>query len=180
MKFIKKSSLFLIFLLILTFFLTLSGEDSNQNPEDDPEIKKQLNEDTTLMQMEQGALFVPYIIDQKLEPPYSIYQNDKLIINAEVGKRTILPPGNYTLYIGSGPRNFQQKIDVTIEKERTTVIKPIWSALIIRTIDQNNNDIRESYSILDEESKTAEVKSTYEYGTLVIPETIEYDKMQYV
>ena len=33
--------------------------------------------------------------------------------------------------------------------------------------------------VLDEESKTAEVKSTYEYGTLVIPETIEYNNIQY-
>ncbi len=33
--------------------------------------------------------------------------------------------------------------------------------------------------VLDEESKTAEVKSTDQHGTLVIPETIEYNKMQY-
>lgn len=121
---------------------------------DDPKIARQLSEDLTLMQMEQGALFVPYIVDPKLEPQYSIYDaEEKLVVNAETGCRVILPPGRYTLYIGSVPRNFQQKIEVTVNKERTTVVKPVWSALTIKTIDQNNNDIRESYSIMDEESK---------------------------
>ena len=138
-------------LVFIVFFLSVLSV-SAQNPEEDPEIRKQLAEDQTLMQMEQGAVFVPYIIDPKLEPQVSVYQGTRFILNSEVGKRIILPPGKYSVYVGSVPI-FQQKIEVVVEKERTTVIKPVWSALIIRTIDQNNNDIRESYSIVDEESK---------------------------
>ena len=138
---------------VLAAIVLLTVSVFAQNVEDDPEIKKQLAEDTTLMQMEQGALFVPYIIDPKIEPQYSIYRKEELVLNAEVGKRIILPPGEYTLYIGSVPIKFRQKIDVVVKKELTTVVKPVWSALIIRTIDQNNNDIREPYSIIDEDNK---------------------------
>lgn len=140
-------------LIVFIAFLSVSSFVSAQEAEENPEIKKQLDEDTTLMQMEQGAVFVPYIIDPKIEPQFSVYRGSELVLNAEVGKRIILPPGNYTLYIGSVPLKFQQKIEVTVEKERTTVVKPVWSALVVRTIDQNNNDIRESYSIMDEENK---------------------------
>ena len=140
-------------LIVFIIFFLASFSVFAQNPEDDPEIKRQLAEDTTLMQMEQGAVFIPYIIDPKVEPQVSIYRGTEFILNSEVGKRIILPPGKYKIYIGSVPINFQQKIEVTVEKERVTVVKPIWSALIIRTIDQNNNDIRESYSIMDEETK---------------------------
>ncbi|MBO4698757.1 DUF3078 domain-containing protein [bacterium] len=140
------------FVVFIAFFLLIFSV-SAQNPEDDPEIKRQLTEDTTLMQMEQGAVFIPYIIDPKVEPQVSVYQGSRFILNSEVGKRIILPPGQYKIYIGSVPINFQQSVEVTVEKERVTVVQPIWSALIIRTIDQNNNDIRESYSIMDEETK---------------------------
>ena len=147
-SFLRLSQLF-VFIAFFLMTLSVSAED----PEEDPEIKRQLAEDTTLMQMERGAVFVPYIIDPKLEPQVSVYSGKKFILNSEVGKRIILPPGKYSIYVGSVPINFQQKIDVVVEKERTTVVKPVWSALIIRTIDQNNNDIREPYSIVDEESK---------------------------
>ena len=146
--FLRFSQLFVSILFFLSVF-SVSAQDSIE----DIEIKRQLAEDQTLMQMEQGAVFVPYIIDPKLEPQFSVYRGTQFILNAEVGKRIMLPPGKYSLYIGSVPINFQQKIDVVVEKERVTVVKPVWSALIIRTIDQNNNDIREPYSIVNEESK---------------------------
>ena len=139
----------IVFIAFFLLFLYISA----QNPEDDPEIMRQLAEDTTLMQMEQGAVFIPYIIDPKVEPQVSVYQGNRFILNSEVGKRIILPPGDYKIYIGSVPINFQQRVDVTVEKERVTVVKPTWSALIIRTIDQNNNDIREPYAIMNEETK---------------------------
>ncbi|MBP5436127.1 DUF3078 domain-containing protein [bacterium] len=120
---------------------------------DDPKILEQLNEDLTLMQMETGALFVPSLTGQPDEPEYSIFQKGVFIKNAEPGRRVLLKPGEYTLFIGSGPVNFQMKIDVTVERERVSVVKPVWSALSVRTIDPNNNDIRESYSIMDEETK---------------------------
>jgi len=147
--------------LIKKFFFTISlflsfsiyAQAYDVSEISDKFILDQLSEDPTLIPMEKGALFVPYIVDSILEPKYAIFQKDKFIKDAQPGKRVPLFPGNYTIFVGSTPKNFQLKIDVFIEKERVSVVKPTWSALIVETIDQFNNDIKESYQLIFEKSK---------------------------
>lgn len=103
--------------------------------------------------MEMGALFVPALMDPDLEPQYTIFQNGNYVMDANPGRRIPLVPGDYYIYVGSGPLDVQMKIEVHIENERVSVVEPVWSALVIKTIDQNNNDIKESYSIVDEKDK---------------------------
>lgn len=143
----------IFFLLSLICFSSIYAKSVDVKEVTDPFILEQLNEDSTLMPMEKGALFVPYIVDSKLEPHYTIFKDGEFIADAETGRRIPLFEGEYMVYIGSGPTDLQMKIKVTVLNERTTVVIPSWSALIIKTIDQNNNDIRESYTLVNEKTK---------------------------
>jgi len=146
---IKKIIFFLLFLNIFT----LSGKSVDIKEVTDPKILEQLNQDPTLLPLEKGALFVPYIVDSKLEPHYAIFKDGEFVADAETGRRLPLFEGEYVIYIGSGPLDMQMEIKVSVYKERITVVIPSWSALIIKTIDQNNNDIRESYTLINEKTK---------------------------
>lgn len=141
------------FCLIFFFTFVIYCQAVDIKDVTDKKILKQIDEDETLIPMEMGALFVPFIVDPKLEPSYTIFKEGEFVADAETGRRIPLFEGEYVIYVGSGPLDFQQEIKVFIENERITVVKPTWSALIIKTIDQNNNDIRESYTIVDEKTK---------------------------
>ncbi len=119
----------------------------------DPEIREQLARDTTLVPMEKGALFVPFLVDSQREPTYAVYRGEEFITDAEPGKRVALDPGTYVVYIGSGPLDTRMVFYVTLKPERVTVVMPLWSALIVRVIDAYNNPLREGYQITEEESK---------------------------
>ncbi len=134
-------------------FLSINAQSFDISEITDKHILDQLAHDPTLVPMEKGALFVPYIVDSILEPKYSIFKGEEFIQDASPGERVPLFPGNYTIYVGSVPKDYQQKMKVYIEKERVTVVKPTWSALIVETIDQYNNDIKESYQIINEKTK---------------------------
>jgi hypothetical protein len=140
-------------LIILFSFLFINGQAVDIREVTSKKILRQINEDPTLTAMGKGALFVPYIVDPMLEPHYTIYQDGEYLRDAETGRRVQLNPGDYEIYIGSGPVDLRIKIKATIEEERTTVVIPTWSALIIQTIDQSNNSLRESYQIVNEETK---------------------------
>jgi hypothetical protein len=146
---IKAASIF----IVLFSFIFINGQSVDIREVTNKQILRQINEDPTLTAMGKGALFVPYIVDPMLEPPYTIYQDEEYIRDAETGKRVQLNPGNYQIYIGNGPIDLRMKIDVTIEEERTRVVLPTWSALIVLTIDQSNNSLRESYQIVNEQTK---------------------------
>jgi len=146
---IKKALTTAIF--FFSFFVNAQSVDIRDIT--DKKILDQIEQDPTLIPMEKGALFVPALMDPDLEPHYTIFQNDEYVMDAKPGRRIPLSPGDYYIYVGSGPLDIQMKIDVHIENERVSVVPPVWSALIIKTIDQNNNDIKESYSIVDEKDK---------------------------
>lgn len=141
------------FLISAFLFFSISAQSFDVSEITEKHILDQLAEDPTLIPMEKGALFVPYIVDSILEPKYAIFKGENFVQDAQTGKRVPLFPGTYTIYVGSAPKNYQQKLEVFIEKERVTVVKPTWSALIVETIDQFNNDIKESYQIINEKTK---------------------------
>ncbi len=143
----------LVFFLLLLISFSIYSEAVDIKEITDPAILEQLNNDTTMIPMQKGALFVPYIVDPLLEPHYTIFKDDDFFADAEPGRRIPLFEGEYTVYIGSGPLVMQTEMKVYILNERTTVVIPSWSALIIKTIDQNNNDIRESYTLVNEKTK---------------------------
>ena len=138
---------------IFFFSLTIYAQSVDVRDVTDKKILDQIEQDTTLTPMEKGVLFVPALLDPDLEPHYTIFKEEEYVMDAKPGRRIALDPGEYYIYVGSGPLDVQMKIAVHIENERLSVVLPVWSALIIKTIDQNNNDIKESYSIVDEKDK---------------------------
>lgn len=146
-----KSLSVLIFLLLFTPLLT--AEVIDREDIKDPDILRQLAEDETLLPMSKGALFIPYLIDPLLEPIFIIKQNGKVVTKGRSGTRIPLKAGNYTILIGDGRKSQQMKFSVTINEERISVLIPVWSALVVRTVDATQTMIRRSYQLGDENSK---------------------------
>jgi len=114
---------------------------------------KQLNKDSTLTPMGKGILFVPSMLGTNRDPEFSIYKGSKFIKTEKTGKRIALDPGRYILYIGSGNVHSLVRIRVRVEEERTAVVRPVWSALIVKIVDQFGSEVKSSYQIITEDSK---------------------------
>ncbi len=146
----KKISFLILLLFIFPhLFAKIVDKDNLKNKQ----IITQLKKDETLIPLEKGAIFVPWIVSKKNEPKFTIFQKKHFIKDAEVGKRIVLEPGKYTLFIGSGPIDLRTKISVTVNKERVSVVIPSWSAIIVRILDEYNNFLRKGYQIYLEKSK---------------------------
>ncbi len=148
----QKNNLLFTWLFLILLWNSLYAQYTKESYIDES-ITEQLSKDETFLPMEKGAVFVPYIFDSQREPLYTIFSGSKFIKDAHPGERVILDPGEYILYIGSGPLDSRLKKKIVVEKERITVIKPEWSALIIRTVDEFNTGIRQGFQIINEESK---------------------------
>jgi len=146
-----------IFFVVLSCFVTVSHSlwaltlDAQQVR--DSSIREQLARDSTLVPMEKGALFVPWIVDSQREPTYAVYRGEEFVTDAEPGRRLILDPGSYIVYIGSGPLDTRMVFYVAVKPERVTVVIPTWSALEVRVTDEFNTPLREGYQITEEETK---------------------------
>jgi len=62
----------LVFFLLLIISFSIYGKAVDIKEVTDKEILDQLNNDTTMIPMQKGALFVPYIVDPLLEPHYTM------------------------------------------------------------------------------------------------------------
>lgn len=148
----QRNSFLFIWLFLVFFWNCLYAQYTKESYISET-ISDQLSKDETFIPMEKGAVFVPYIFDSQREPLYTVFSGKKFIKDAHPGERVILNPGKYTLYIGSGPLDSRFKKKITVEKERVTVVEPVWSAVIIRTVDEFNTGIRQGFQIIDEENK---------------------------
>ena len=118
---IKKLIIFPIF--FFSFLVNAQAVDLREIT--DKKILDQIEQDPTITPMEKGVLFVPALVDLDREPQYTIFQDDQYIMDANPGKRVPLTPGDYYIYVGSGQIDNQMKVDVHIENERITVVKPL-------------------------------------------------------
>jgi len=150
MQNLKNSSLFILLIFVTA---TLSAQLVKGSFISD-KTQRQLDKDSTLVPMSKGALFVPYILDSQREPMYTIFKDNQFVADAKPGRRVPLNPGSYRIYVGSGPLDNKIQIDVLIKEERVTVVKPVWSAIVVRVIDEFNNTTRDGYQIVDEKTKT--------------------------
>ena len=65
-----------------------------------PPPKVQLEMDPDLVPVNRGAVFVPAMSESSAEPPYLVLQKDREIARTPCGKKTLLPPGSYTVRLG--------------------------------------------------------------------------------
>src|SRR5687767_9293940 len=70
-----------------------------------PTAADQLAADTTVVPPGMGAVFVPAMTNGIDEPEALVYQAEKQVGGGPNGRRIVLPPGSYTLRVGSPPLN---------------------------------------------------------------------------
>lgn len=97
----------------------------------------------------EGGLLVPVMTDNATEPPFSIVdsEGDKTI-DLEMGKVVKLIPGTYSVIVGELIRGREIRIDnIEVLPQQTTIVKPTWSSLIVNVVDNDRNQLNETYEI---------------------------------
>ena len=123
-----KSGLLAFALVTCWVFQAQAAHQSRARTEtwDAPPPDEQLAADPTLIPPAQGAIFVPAMTDPRLEPPYLVYKDGKLLHTVSTGRRAIVTPGVYEVQLGSGPPEQRLRRKVLVKEGQTTVVPPTW------------------------------------------------------
>ena len=113
-----------------------------------PTPQNQLAADQTPIPAGAGAIFVPAMSRGIDEPEVLVYQGAARVSSGMPGRRITLPPGSYTLRVGSAPLDQMMSIPVQVTAGNTTLVPVTWSALIIEVVDKNNVPHRGSYELI--------------------------------
>ncbi len=99
-----------------------------------------------------GRIFVPAMTNPANEPPYAVFKDDELVNEHPMGSSVFLPPGNYSVRLGTGSK--EQKIEriVDLERGQTVIIEPTWSALTVDVIDETRNNASMDLQIYSNET----------------------------
>jgi len=113
-----------------------------------PDIAMQLNLDTTLVGMGQGAIFVPRMTESQLEPEVEI-QNVETHreYSTHAGHRFAADPGRYIVRLGSGAGKQRMSFQTQVQEGRTAIIATAWAGLIVETINSDGDLVAETYEI---------------------------------
>ena len=113
-----------------------------------PPAAEQLAADTTVVPAGMGAVFVPAMTNGIDEPEALVYQGEQLIASGPNGRRIVLPPGSYTLRVGSAPLDQTVSVPVDVTAGNTTLVPVRWGALVVEVVDENNVPHRGSYELI--------------------------------
>ncbi|MBM3327073.1 MAG: hypothetical protein FJY65_08885 [Calditrichaeota bacterium] len=94
-----------------------------------------------------GRIFVPAMTNPNNEPFYAVFSGEELIGETMVGSSFFVPPGKYTVVLGSGTRDQRIAKEVEVRREETVVIEPDWCALTIEVIDESRNFFKQDLQI---------------------------------
>ncbi len=115
---------------------------------DAPSLFQQINEDATIIPIGKGAIFIPRLSDEALEPATEIYNKaGKLVVSGPSGKKYPLLPGEYSVMVGSGSINQRITKKVFVEEGKVVPIIPDWCGLSIDVVDSNNVPFRGQYEL---------------------------------
>jgi len=114
-----------------------------------PTPTDQLAADVTPVPSGMGAVFVPAMTKGFDEPQFLVYQGDQRIASGQNGMRVVLPPGKYTLRLGSAPLRQLMSIPFDVTAGNTTVVPVTWGALVVEVVDGNNVPHRGSYELIE-------------------------------
>jgi hypothetical protein len=115
---------------------------------DAPPLSQQIEEDTAVVPVGKGAIFIPRLSDPALEPTVQINEPEgKLYKWGETGKKYTALPGEYSVMLGSG--SIKQRIvkKITVEERKTAPIIPDWCGLTVDVVDENNVPFRGPYEL---------------------------------
>jgi hypothetical protein len=112
-----------------------------------PAPKVQLEMDSDLIPVGKGAIFVPSMIDPAGDPPYVVVSNGEVVARTPIGSKTILPPGKYTVLVGSGVESQMLPHEVEVFEGHASLVEPDWAGLLIQVVDQHGMQIRGTYEL---------------------------------
>ncbi len=129
----------------------LAGEGSKAPfaPEAPP-VDEQLAADHTVVPAGQGAVFVPRLTVNGIEPPVLIRDQVKHqeVANGETGRRIPLAPGRYEVVVGSTTPAQSVAVPVEVRAGETTVVPVRWGALRVEVCDDKLLPVRTTYDLI--------------------------------
>ncbi len=115
---------------------------------DAPPLSQQVDEDSRMVPVGKGAIFVPRFSDPALEPTIQI--NDptgKLYKWGETGKKYTVEPGEYSIVLGSGAISQRISKKLTVTEGKVMPVIPDWCGLSIDVVDESNLPFRGVYEM---------------------------------
>lgn len=134
----------------LVFWLWISGaaaQDEAFYAWDMPSPQEQRDAEAMIIPWGLGSIFPPAMTDPEYEPLYSVYQGDSVVAVQTMGRSVLARPGQYTVYLGSGSLEERIERKVDVHRGHATILKPDWSGLVVRIVDESRNSVKESYEI---------------------------------
>jgi hypothetical protein len=115
---------------------------------DAPSLSQQIDEDSKMIPVGKGAIFIPHFSDPALEPTVQINDpSGKLRAWGETGKKYAVEPGEYSIVLGSGSMNQRIVKKITVTEGRVIPVVPDWCGLSIDVVDESNLPFRGMYEI---------------------------------
>ena len=115
---------------------------------DAPPLSEQIDEDSRMIPVGKGAVFIPRFSDPALEPTVQINDSaGKMCAWGETGKKYPLEPGEYSVVLGSGSMNQRVVKKISVVEGRDVPVIPDWCGLSIDVVDENNLPFRGVYEM---------------------------------
>lgn len=108
----------------------------------------QAEQDTTLVPVGKGAIFVPMMTDGLREPKYMVLREGDIVDTVQTGRKIVLDPGIYTVRIGSGAVTDRFARRVLVKEGRTTIVPATWSGLVVNVVDERSVPFRGTYELI--------------------------------
>ena len=112
-----------------------------------PEV--QMARDSQLPPVMTGGIFVPSMTQGMNEPKYQVHDSHgKLVKEAYTGSTAYVPPGDYTVVLGSLVSDERPEFDVHVVDGNVTLVPVEWSGLVVRVVNDRGTTIRGNYEIV--------------------------------
>ncbi len=115
---------------------------------DAPPFPQQIEEDSKIIPVGKGAIFIPRFSDPALEPTIQIDDaNGKLYAWGETGKKYLAVPGEYSVMLGSGTVSQRILKKVKVTEGSVTPVLPDWCGLSVDVVDESSLPFRGPYEL---------------------------------
>ena len=109
----------------------------------------QMAHDSQLPPVMMGGIFVPSMTGGISEPKFQVQDRDgKLVKESYTGSIAYVPPGDYSVMVGTLVADERPEFEVHVVEGNTTMIPVEWSGLVVRVVNDRGATIRGNYEIV--------------------------------
>ena len=94
-----------------------------------------------------GGLLVPCMTDPDAEPGVRVLRDGHPVATGPTGTRLAVPPGVYTVHVGSAGLAARTG-EITVTAGQTTLVPPQWAGLRVQVLDANGVAVRGAYELV--------------------------------